>query len=296
MKKKLLFMLPLTVMVLSGCDFKRNTDENIDKDNVVYDDPSVVDFAHPNIVYNSPTNRPAAASVNKVVIHYHNEDGDNANRAVWVWTLNFKGAQYVPQQVSSDGKDMTLTLDLLGDQSELMNKTGVSFIIKKKDTWTGQTADIKLLFAERTPDESGKIEIWTMPGEGNDLEVYDSYEETIAARAVYSSFINWQTIKVIATETPSQYRVYAFTTNYFKLNSTQKKEYRDRYLLKTGIPESAKDVVYNDTPCKQFNIPLNYTIRPNVQYIVETTYASNVGVWKSKLTSFDHLYNRILHL
>ena len=257
MNKKFLFLLPLTMMVLSGCDFRKSVEENVDRDNVVYEDPAIVDYAHPNTQYNSPQQKPATASVNKIVIHYHNEDGENDKRAIWIWTLNFKGAQYTPQQVSSDGKDMALTLDLVGDQSELMNKTGISFIIKKKDTWTGQTADIKLLFAEHTPDEQGKVEIWTMPGEGNDLEVYDSYEETIAARAVYSSFTDWKTIKVIATETPSQYRVYAFTTNYFKLNSTQKKEYRERYLLKTGIPESAKDTIYNDTPCKQFNIPLN---------------------------------------
>lgn len=290
MKKCYLFALPALAMIIASAQGIRHYVEREfhEKDNVVYEDPLFVDFNSPNVVYQNPTR--ATSTPNKVIIHYHNDDANNDSRTFWVWCTGVNGAQYDPV-VSADGKDMTLTLDFNGAEALLKNNISISFIIKNKGTWAGQSVDVKLMFKEHKQTSEGNIEIWTIPGEGNDIEVYDTEEETKAARAVYSSFVDWKTMKVICTETPSTYKIYALTSNYFALNSMQKKEFRERYLIRTGTPTGVTDVTYNSIPCKQFNISLNYTIRPNVQYVVETTYASNPGVWKSKLTAFDMLYN-----
>ena len=289
MKKKYFLIAPMMLLALGAAhNITHYISSNEQKDNVIYDDPLTVDFNKPNIRYESP-HRAASTTVNKVIIHYHNDDGDNANRTFWVWCVGVDGAKYDPI-VSADGKDMTLTLDFEGAEAILKNNLSISFIVKKKDTWTGKSIDVKLSFKEHTP-KNGIVEVWCIPGEGDDIEVYETQEETKAARAVYSSFTNWKQIKVYATETPSSYKLYAFTSNYFKLNSMMKKEYREKYLIKTGTPESVSDVEYNSVICKQFKINLNYEIKPNVQYVVDTTYTSNPGVWKSKLTAFDMLYN-----
>ena len=291
MNKKYFLIAPALLLTLGVAQGIKHYVKSQSKevDNIVYEDPLTVDFNNPNVVYESPK-RAAAATVKTVVIHYRNDDGECGDRTFWIWSLNADGARYDPV-VSEQGKVMTVTLDFEGSASALKNNSYISFIIKKKDTWAGQSVDVKLSFKEHTPNADGKVEVWTIPGEGNDIEVYDTEAETKAARAVYASFTTWNNMKVIATDTPSSYRIYAFTSNYFKLNSMLKKEYRERYLIRTGTPSNVTNVMYNSAPCKQFNVMLNYSIKPNVQYVIETTYDSNPGVWKSKLASFDLLYD-----
>ena len=289
MKRNCLVLFPALAMLISGCSLNVKSTTKLEADNAIYEEPAIYDYNAPTIKSSSVPSR-AAVAVSKVIIHYHNDDADNKNRTFWVWCVGVNGKRYDPEY-SQDGKDMTLTLDFNGEEALLKNNISISFIIKNIDSWAGQSVDVKLDFKTYSPNNNGIVEVWCIPGEGNDIEVYKTEAETKADRAVYAAFTSWKKIHVIASAQPTSYRVYAFTTNYYKMNSVLKEQNRARYLIKEGKPENISDITHNSLPCKQFDISLNYSIHINVQYVVETTYASNPGVWQTKLVAFDQLYN-----
>lgn len=290
MKKRYLTFLPTLMMLLSACSNYQQIEKKnaLEPDNAIYDKPAIYQYGDTTCSYKPPI-RKAATQVSKVIIHYHNDDAQNKTRTFWVWAVGVNGKMYNPVY-SDDGKDMTLTLNFNGEEAALKNNISISFIIRNLDSWAGQSVDVKVDFKVYTPDNNGLVELWCIPGEGNDIEVYTTEEETKADRAVFATFEDWKKIKVIASAAPTSYRVYAFTANYFSMNRVLREQNRNNYIIKEGNVTETKDVKYNSNDCKQFDISLKHTIRTNAQYIVETIYSSNPNKWQSKSVSFDNLY------
>lgn len=120
--------------------------------------------------------------------------------------------------------------------------------------------------------------------------MYATEAETQMDKISYAIFTDWKTIRAITTIAPSSYRLYAFTTNYYKLNSVDKEIHRQEYILTTGTSPSTTPTTFNSMNCEQFNIVLNYTIHVNVQYVLEATFSTNPSKWLSKNVAFDPLY------
>ena len=293
MKKnvKFLAVLPIAcVLTLTGCN-KHSFDyakEGLEPDNAEYDDPRVVDYDTPDIYYKA--DNAAVTSATSVEIHYHTENADCDTREFWVWCSGVNGSAYAPTQVSSDKKDMTLSISFTGEYAHFANKKGIWFIIKYVGTWTGQSENVFLDYSEFAPDSSGKSVVWCIPGEGNQIEKYPTEELTKMDRFQSVTFASWKSIDVICTAVPTSYKLYALTANYMAIQTMATEEDMLRFLVAEGSNPSCTDVEFNKIPSKKFTINLNYTARVNVQYMIVGTFPQYPDYQKTKYASFHNLY------
>jgi hypothetical protein len=185
---------------------------------------------------------------------------------------------------------MQISFDFTSETGSQYYKKKMFMIIKNTGSWTGKSDDTNIDFELLPPDPTGLSEIWCIPGEGGSIEMYATQAETQMDKIAYAVFSNWKTVRAITTVAPSTYRLYAFTTNYYRLTKSQKEIHRQEYLLTSGTSPSTTPVTYNSANCQEFSILLNYTIHVNVQYVLEANFASNSSKWQSKNIAFDPLY------
>ena len=265
---------------------------SLSKDDVdiQYDNPRFVDYAKPDFSYQAPATR-AANSASSISIHYHNSDNDCASREMWIWCDNVSGSAFAPV-VTNGGADMEVSFSFTGDYAGFANLSSISFIVKYTiasgkgggDGWTGKSANITIKYDEFPPDASGKTEVWCIPGEGNNIEVYESQALTEMDRFISASFNeDWKTITVLATAKPSTYKLYALTSYYLNNSLSENKE---KYLIKEGSVPSATTVDGNSS----FTISLNYIIKPNVQYLLEGVFPNYPTYVKTKYVASYNLY------
>ena len=294
-KTKLLFMFASSAMLLGllSVHFFNKT-EYIGKDNAVYsDDPLVVDYEKPAYTKASA----ASVSATSISVHYHNDDGKNSTREFWVWCDGVNGSAFAPKNISSDGKDMELSFSFTGEHANFAKKKGIYFIVKFKSGWVGQSDNMYVEYAEFPPDESGKTEVWCIPGEGSAIEMYKSQQETKMDRFVVSTFSDWKTINVRMTAVPASWKLYAFTSSYMSYGETESKLKKENFLIAQGSNPTCTDYVEKDednkviATYKQFDIKLNYTAKVNVQYCLEGVFPNWSQYTKTKYVSSHKLYS-----
>ena len=288
----LLTNLIAATMVLTGCSplsFEFDKKEPLEPDNATYDEERIVDYDNPTMTYVAPQ-KAAVVSASSVEIHYHNDDKKCGDREFWVWCNGVNGSAFAPTAVEDEGKDMTLSFSFTGEYANFANKKSLSFIVKFKDTWTGQSENILLDYSVFAPDNTGKTVVWCIPGEGNQVELYPTQELTKMDRFLYAAFTDWKTIDVIATTVPSTYKLYALTSNYMAIQSVATQDDLNRYLIVEGSNPSCEDIEYNSLNCKKFTIKLNYTAKVNVQYYMEGVFPKYADYTKTKYVGFHKLY------
>ncbi len=294
MKKKNIFLVAgiatfmLTGALLPMVNQKPNT---LSPDNIIYEAPLKVDFEQPNYIHNAhqaTTNWP-----DKVRINYHNDAGGCDQKAFYFWFSGVNGKQYAPDTVSSDAKDMSITLDFTTETFQDGYHNKMYMIVKGAtlNDWSDKTDDTPIDYNDFTLENDKSMSIWAIPGEGSSLELYDSEEETKMDKILAASFKNdWKTIAVKSTIVPTSYKVYALTDNYNRLNDREKVAYKDRYLIKTGEQPECQDESYNGASIKTFEIPLNFTIKINVQYQVTAYFSTKPEKEQTKFVAMDALY------
>ena len=218
-------------------------------------------------------------SASKVILHYHNDDKGCLNRRFYTWVTGVDGIERKPDAETWTSEDMTITLDF-SVVTEYANMEGFYFIIKFAGTWAGQTEDMFLSYKEYAPDASGLLEVWMIPGEGSKVEIYRSEEETKFPKVKTAKFTDFKTIHCVADEIPLYYKLYAYDKEYLRGSTEQQatgKEFR-LFKQKSGLTSN------------EFDISFNYTAKINIQYVVETEYASNPGRIQSIIVSYENLY------
>lgn len=288
-REKLFVSLTLSLAIGMGMIFPAvfPSTNRLDTDNAVYENNLVSDYSQPSMI--SP--RQAAITwPTSVTIHYHNDDGANDERSFYFWFTGINGKEFAPDSITNDGKDMQISFDFTSETGSQYYKKKMFMIIKNTGSWTGKSDDTNIDFELLPPDPTGLSEIWCIPGEGGSIEMYATQAETQMDKIAYAVFSNWKTVRAITTVAPSTYRLYAFTTNYYRLTKSQKEIHRQEYLLTSGTSPSTTPVTYNSANCQEFSILLNYTIHVNVQYVLEANFASNSSKWQSKNIAFDPLY------
>ena len=183
----------------------------LEPDNAVYDDPRFASYDDPDYVYKADKSNIAAASTSSVTIHYHNDDALNATREFWIWCNGVNGSAYTPT-VSSDGKDMEVSISFTGDNANFAGKKGMYFIVKFVGTWAGQSENMFIDYKEFPPQADGHLDVWCIPGEGNNVEMYPTQELTLMDRFKAANFTDWKHIEVIASAVPTSYKLYALTS------------------------------------------------------------------------------------
>jgi hypothetical protein len=170
------FSALLSLGVVLSLPTNDTTNEVVHEDNIVYETPKDAYIDTPDSLIEGE--EVADYGVTSVRIHYHNDDGLNIKRRFYVWVLGEKGVEVMPDNISDNGQDMDVTLDFNTDWQHFLHKDSLLFIIKFANTWSGQSEDLTLSYANFPPNESGHVEVWCIPGEGAAVEIYGSESET----------------------------------------------------------------------------------------------------------------------
>lgn len=261
----------------------------VGKDNIDYEE---VGITHGDLIP-ALAEEAEVVTADKVIIHYHNDDGANIDRRFYIWNAVTKGIEYDDNKIckwSDDGKDMSITLDFVNDERfhSFHELGGMSFIVKTKNIWAGQSSDTYLDYA-LFPPVDGLVEVWTIPGEGNDIDIFQTEAETKMDKIVTATFSDWKNIKVTSTIAPSSYRLYAYTGNYFKIDPDSQPRFKNNYLFKTG--ENPTTTIDQKTGYAVWTIALKNIIHINVQYVVEAIFPTNPNKTMNKIVAFDNLYD-----
>ena len=260
---------------------------NPEPDNIVYEDPLKIDYAKPSVV--SP--RPAAISwPTSVIIHYHNDDGGNASRSFYFWFTGINGAEYAPDSLTNEGKDMQITFDFTSESQSQFYKKKMFMIVKNSTTWAGKSDDTFINFEDFPPNDSGLTEIWCIPGEASALELYASEVETKMDKVLLANFTSWKTIEVTTTIAPSSFEVFALTGFYHRQSTTAQEEIKSRYSINSGLAPECTETTFNLNSAMKFTITLNFIAKINVQYQVSCVFSTNYTKKMTKYVNFDQLY------
>ncbi len=269
----------------------RNQKTQIEPDNLEYEQPLVVSYDHPDDVYNA--HQAASKWPDIVKINYHNDNGGCDQKAFYFWFSGVNGKQYAPDLVSDDKKDMSITVDFSTETFKAGYHNKMYMIVKGStlNDWSDKTDDTPIDYSQFTIENDGSMSIWAIPGEGSALELYDTKEETKMDKILTATFKNdWKTILVKSTIAPTSYKVYALTGSYYALNNREKEAFKERYLIKTGNNPECQNVEYNKAIVKSFSIPLNFTVKINVQYQVTAYFSTKPEKEQTKFVASDALY------
>ncbi len=294
MKKSLkyltLLMSVLTTISLASCSPSTNTND-IEEDNIEYDDPITVDYNDMVSVSES------TVEVTKVILHYHNDDGacgtdtttqgSAGGRAFYLWTTGIGGVEYMPDSVSNNGQDMMITIDFTTSEfSKFYGKSKLMFIIKYRKTtteanWDGQSSDTEILFEDYEADSSGTLELWTMPGSGSDVAIFLTEAETKVEGVKEATFTDWKTITCTNSASSVSYSLYAYDATYWKTAATSRDGVKKWYLIQSGTASGST-----------FTIELPYSAHIDIVYTIESLdLESSTGLKKTINVTFDQLYD-----
>lgn len=232
----------------------------------------------------------AEVNVKKVIIHYYNTDKKNADREIYTWTTgnDSKHSDLVKDKDDTTGNYWHIELDYTGADSAYAGKTFLNFIVKpaKDDDWTGQSLDILLDFTQFPPNAQGVVEVWCVSARAGKVDIYASKDDTKMSKLSEAYFTNWKTIHCVGEsidgkkEVPTVYRLYAYDKAYLVSSQAIQERTQNLRLLKEGTPDKA-----------DFDIKFNHTAHVNVQYVVETQYASRPDKIQSVITTSYKLYD-----
>ena len=267
---KRLALLFTTTFLLSGCSAAAPGEaEEKFEDPIQYEKPVAELYHEP--VLKDDDDEEAVAEVKKVILHYYNTDKKNGTREIYTWT-NGSDSKYNELIIDTAGDEeyYHIELDYTGDAIAYAGKTFINFIVKYKDTWSGQSLDSIVDFTEFAPNSEGVVEVWTCNGNAGAIDIYDTKDGTVQARINKAYFTDWKTIKCEAAdikgvkEKAKLYRLYAFDKAYLVSPASTQKINKHLRLIKEGTPNTA-----------DFNITFNHIAHINVQYVLETEYESH---------------------
>ena len=290
MKSKKILLISLSPLLLLGnLGFLSSLSKNkvsMEADNIDYEEVPVYSIAD----LETGEEEEEGNYPKKVELHYHNDDGANVDRRFYIWNANYKGIEYKYDQVSADGKDMSITLDFINDErfKTFYGLEGMFFIIKVKDIWAGQSDDTYIDYSLFPPNADGVTTIWSIPGEGSSIDLYATEAETKLDKIETAAFKDWKNISIQSTIAPSEYKLYAFTANYFRLDNDEQTKKKDNYLLTSGANPQTTPI--SGSSSVTWNIALHYTIKINVCYRVEAIFETAPSKVMSKIVSFENLY------
>ena len=113
------------------------------------------------------TTTTAPETVERIVIHYFNDAvTDYADFALWIWGTGHDGSQYSFEAVDYFGAYLEIDLT----SGTFSGWEGLAFIIKPADSWTGQTADFVINYAEV---DNGEINVYYIAGDAGFTYVYE---------------------------------------------------------------------------------------------------------------------------
>ena len=234
--------------------------------------------------------------VNKVILHYVNDDNNCATRAFYIWASGVDGTEYSSKadgdivKYSDDGGMMTITIDFEDARfaeikeakpSALMYIIKYQMISASNLNWGGQSEDVELKFSS-FPPVNGTVEVWCTPAAGGGIAQFATEAETKVDGVKLAYFTDFKTIACTLTPTAGTvaWDLYAFDETYYKVKSKNRAAIKKNYLVKSG-----------QTAQQNFTISFKYNAHMNVVYAIESKDVdSTTGLVKTVFVSFEKLY------
>ena len=227
-----------------------------------------------------------------VKIHYHNDDNACLSRRFYTWVTGVDGVERKPTAATWTATDMEITLDY-SEIPEYQGSISIFFIIKVAGTWAGQSEDTEFKYS-RFPmsEEGGKkvTELWTIPGEGTSIEIYQTEEETQFPKIKTAKFTNFNTIHCVSTVDkegkawiPDSWELYAYDKSFLNMTEASQKANKRHYLFKSSA-------VSGKPTTSEFDIKFNYTAKINVQYVIESIFPGFPDRTQKVIVSSEYLY------
>ena len=296
MKKKL---FALTVTLLGGfamvlpnaCAAPQNEPvEEVFNDPISYQESKPVSFD--DFAYRAEEE--TFISPKKVILHYHNDDNKCLDRRFYCWVTGIDGLERKPNYGEWTATDMTIELDF-NEIPEYDGALSLFFIIKVAGTWAGQSEDTELkyeLYQENIKLHGDYLEVWTVPGEGTSIEIYNTEDETKFPKVTTAKFVDFKSIyctstidkdkngNVIKSWVATSYKLYAYDKDYLESSEEAQKANKEFHLFKQGKPSG-----------NTFTINFNYTAKINVQYVLETIFPGYEDRTARIVVSCENLYS-----
>lgn len=282
----ILFFLALAVPVLAGCEVEGGGDD--------LSSGSVNDTGEV-----PPEADPLPEGWDGIVrIHYRNDTANYMTKAIWVWGVGIDGYEYEFDNAGApDDYGLYYDVDLQEAPWNRAAQSSVSFIIKERGTWAGQSADIVCTLNDYSStletDGAGRgmIHIWSWDlGNGN-VDISWNRQDAMGDRIGSAKFIDWRTLHVEGTGVAegrdesevgvvTSYELYAYDDVWYKMNAAQKIPAKPTYKIAEGTPNSNSfDIVFDE------DVPLYH------DYILECRFAQNPDAVKQGGASFEALYD-----
>ena len=295
MKKRLLLLTSCLLgglgMILPGCasfsDVKEVAEEVQLDDPISYSDADKVAQLGTPYRIKTEDEEPAVEAPDIVRIHYHNDDNACLTRRFYTWVTGVDGVERKPNLGEWSATDMAIEMDLTSPEyADYKGAISIYFIIKVAGTWAGQSEDTLMSFADYKVVD-GVLEVWTIPGEGTSIEIYETEEETKLPKIQTAKFTDFNTIHCTCTVdangkawAPTEYKLYAFDKSYLTSTEASQANNKQFYLFKSGNPNA-----------NQFDIKFNYTAKINVQYVIESRFPGFDRTQKI-IVSSEYLYSQ----
>ncbi len=271
--KRLLMLLAVSVLVMTGCD-------NIDPS----DTSGSIDTTTDSTSTTDTEEVPDGITIpDDITIRYHQDDGAYATLRFYVWAGGKDGVELAPDGIDDFGMHITLH-----PKADFPSHVTFYFIIKEQSTWAGQSTDTEIKYEDFPPTlvgEKNVLQVWSIPGAGGMIEVYGQRSDAEGDR-IQEAYLNtdWQSIHVIGvglTEAiVSNYVLYGFTAAYFNTEKILQPSVRNKYRIKTDNPNA-----------ETFDISLPSVAQPNISYYVEATFASAPEKVRGRNVSFEKIYD-----
>ena len=289
-KSSLLLFLAMLPGAIAGCAKANVIVDDSFVDPIQYEDEKIVDVKQ----YDRITRAEDALKIPDVVkLHYHNDDNACQTRRFYTWVTGVDGLERKPDNSSPTDIDITLDFTSTEDKTlnDYANMPSLFVIIKVAGTWSGQSEDTEIPYMDYQDaikeDGSKKVlELWTIPGEGNSIEIYKTEAESKLPKIQTAKFIDFKTIECRCTIdeegkawVPLSYKLYAFDKSYFTMTESAQKANKEYYLFKQGVPSG-----------NIFTIAFNYTAKINVQYMIESIFPGFETKTAKVVVSCENLY------
>ncbi|MCX5774783.1 MAG: hypothetical protein NTV44_00140, partial [Firmicutes bacterium] len=195
-----------------------------------------------------------AVDVQTVVMHYHGDGINYSDWCFWIWEESGDGAIFQFTGTDDFGAYGSYPA------STWTTRTKLSFIVRMKTTWDGQTADRSFKYADFPLTETGEIHVYILAGES---ELFATSQDALGDRVTSASFTSWNAIKV---ETTAAFASYELS--------------EDGVVTKTGIGGSSPQTITLDSAADLSKL-----------YSVAVKFLATDTKWKRRAVTSNALYD-----
>ena len=234
-----------------------------------------------------------------VRIYYRNDMANYMSKCIWVWGVGIDGEEYEFDNAGNPD-DYGVYYDVHLDEApwNLSTHTSISFIIKDRGTWAGQSADIVCNLNDYSStletDENGeeRITIYSWDLGNARIDVSPKRSDALGDRIGVCEFTDWRTLHIEGTgvledNEPERevglitsYELYAYDASWYRKNSGEQIGSKPDYLIKSGTPNSSS-----------FDITFDEDIKLYTDYVIECRFAQNPDGVKQGGATLTTLYD-----